>query len=180
MKLRILAAVSLVLGLAIIIAWIHGVRSMDYAVFTSDGRRLAISSTQGSVLLEWDTAFPGYTHYDRHQFRVGSVPFGYFPNDGSAELCGPQVQPPVICDWAAWTEPDFRGRNMERQRHGVVRNWVLLLLSSVAPAFCVIRRLRGSCGVGLCKSCGYDLRATPDRCPECGTAAILPIPPAHH
>ncbi len=52
-------------------------------------------------------------------------------------------------------------------------HWFFALLFAALPATQLrsILRTRRRNRVGLCQHCGYDLRASPDRCPECGHAA---------
>jgi hypothetical protein len=45
--------------------------------------------------------------------------------------------------------------------------WFLVILTAIMPVVWV-RNRRGAKAPGLCPICGYDLRATPDQCPECG------------
>jgi len=47
---------------------------------------------------------------------------------------------------------------------------LLLGTAALAAGVVELKRRRGA-RVGVCPVCGYDLRATPGRCPECGTAA---------
>jgi len=49
--------------------------------------------------------------------------------------------------------------------------WNFCVLTTIAPGIFVWQATRKAKrrGSGFCSICGYDLRATPDRCPECGT-----------
>jgi hypothetical protein len=50
-----------------------------------------------------------------------------------------------------------------------IPHWAIALPVVVVLAWQIRRRMRRHIP-GTCQFCGYDLRATPERCPECGTA----------
>ncbi len=53
-------------------------------------------------------------------------------------------------------------------RHWIVMPyWLLMILSAVCPVLWLLKRRRTPHS-GHCAKCNYDLRATPNRCPECG------------
>lgn len=77
----------------------------------------------------------------------------------------------------------------DRRRDGhilVVPFWAVCLATGLYPAWFLfrlptrvlrfVRRFRANARTrrGLCPVCGYDLRATPDRCPECGQSTSTP------
>jgi hypothetical protein len=61
-------------------------------------------------------------------------------------------------------------RDLNFQYTYMISDWLVMMVFAVFPALWVVARVRQSRKrVGYCRSCGYDLRATPGRCPECGT-----------
>lgn len=65
---------------------------------------------------------------------------------------------------------DQRDRGWDEARWMVVPLWLATALFGLAPAWVILRKVlsKRRFAPGKCQNCGYDLRATPDRCPECG------------
>ena len=80
--------------------------------------------------------------------------------------------------WKSWTQRvptvPFAGHNVNIG----VSHWLATALLSILPAWWGSGRLRQwhrrRSRPGACVGCGYDLRATPQRCPECGRPATAP------
>jgi hypothetical protein len=179
--LNALTALSLLLLVIVLVMWTRGLRLADQAAVGYFGYRPHRGNPQyqdanALVALHWRgrSSFavvrracvtgPGFRRdlgaNGRHWVHTST------PADRLDSLA-PQwgvIKPPD--GWAGFYY--WKGSYFEAV---VLPDWALIAATALMPAACVVRfsrRLRRTAR-GLCPACGYDLRATPERCPECGT-----------
>lgn len=121
----------------------------------------------------------GWVHRaDRPQSPTAPTRIGTF--DYSIDMLGFGMHRGRGTSRSVWTS-DQKLTTMTTTQSGVlVPHWFVALVFAALPLLRThqairLRRVRRRAEQGLCESCGYDLRGTPERCPECG--AVRKPPP---
>jgi hypothetical protein len=159
---------SLVLCMATVAAWVRSYQAHDVALWSpASGRLLSISTFRGGLFAGVMEPF-FIDNWPTHRAEAASSsPVDY------AELGGPQDSTLHRLGFSL-----LQKFYPSEQRYFACPYWFIMLLTAILPAARFVgwrrraRRLRMH--PGLCRHCGYDCRATPDRCPECGRVAASP------
>ena len=174
--IKFLSAVSAMICLAASITWVvdrsveysHGDNSSGFGVrIQRDFDVSYYSNAPNSVMIIGDMLNPGagdpvlawYTAHPDTDLHFGGIQWSrvYLPRGGAG-------------GGATWV------RDYQMQEDLIVPLWLIIAASAFLPAAHVCatsmfrHRLRRA---GRCVACGYDLRATPNRCPECGACPDL-------
>jgi len=159
------SVLSLLLCAATAALW---VRTASFAEMWSAGSGASAFATayshRGGIMLGVDT-FGNSPRMARSAVRRWQLQRYQASEEGRRMRELGYVPPPV------WFSSQFRARGALRPEFHVgvsLPHWFMILLLAGMSLACWRVSRRRPVPNGLCPSCGYDLRATPNRCPECG------------
>ena len=169
--LPVLSMLSLVLCVAAALLWVRSYWACDDLLFESPTGFLCLSNMQGEVLIDGGQWLDDM---DMRTVRSGIVRRKWRVKSGEPTQIGP-----VACGARLFLELRIRlrtrnGTALARvSSRGPIPHWLAALLAAVLSALQLASHLQEPSALhGLCRCCGYDLRATPDRCPKCGTSLL--------
>ncbi len=174
-----LTALSLPLCVASVGLWIASYRYVLCAGWANDPRatsrqwRVVTASERGSCIIGYGLLAgtpPSYTSWADSGLRGHVFPVGMTFYKGAAVAAPPTSD---VLGFGKFSVTNTSGgpRWTDRYHAAYAPHWFIALLFASLPgrwAF-IHWRAKQRALIGHCKRCGYDLRATPDRCPECGT-----------
>jgi hypothetical protein len=164
--LNSLMALSLLLSLAICGLWVRSYRIHDTVIRVIRGDLLQAFTMPGRLYVRLSTG-------------------NWINGGGFGHAARPSEPIDHAFRWEAYTdwnavgigyrhEPFMAATASESHEVSLPLAYLLLPCAAAPAAFVALRvRTRTRRRAGRCPACGYDLRATPDRCPECGAAPEL-------
>jgi hypothetical protein len=151
------AAVSLMLWVAVCVLWVRSYWASDNLLYATDRSLYCGGSLDGTVYL-------GSQIWRDKAFHLAH------------STAGDRFEPSIRTRRRSW----IRLETSESSFMLWIPDRVLIsMLGALSVAGLRRRRRRhliAASGTHTCPTCGYDLRATPQRCPECG--AVPEAPPA--
>ena len=169
-----LSALSVLLCVAVCVLWVRSYWVGEAVYREGPSQRLAVLSSRGQCSA-FRTTYPAsaangptrWKYSDRGMWAEVTRRPGLYRADPAVRCYGP------IAGFGMFDKPAGPTSNFAATREVFLPYWSLVLLTAAGPAAWYARRRRRlrSRSLGLCPACGYDLRATPERCPECGRAA---------
>jgi hypothetical protein len=153
--LTLCASVSLALFAATIVLWTRSYRESDDFWWWRDDHGVGVFSTGGRILF-W------------HATGQGSPGFMHLAHSPPIELLRPPTQGLYSSRYRIGFGTTSKDGPHWRQLY--LPHVIVAMLTLVAPIrwWQLRARERRRSSLGKCRACGYDLRATPERCPECG------------
>ena len=165
MLFNTLAALSALLCAVMIALWVRSYFATDFVGWSGPGRWYGAISTDGLLRLErggYELGSRGWAYFAQPRWARG---VWHEAHSGGGRFSGLGF---------AIRKIDYTNDGRQVRRSVYLPHWAVVLAAAIVPAasfrrMLVRRRHKRRRAGGLCPMCAYDLRATPSRCPECGT-----------
>jgi hypothetical protein len=165
--LNALTVLSLVLCVAACVLWVRSGRRSDYVSVAPKWRHFVCMTFPGGVRFSsWPNPVqPGGVKLGSYEYEVRNAHGAWMP------------RPAMSWSKLGFDFRPLRFSNQSKADRGAFELftpfWFLAAVFLALPATWALGliRTRRRSRENHCGGCGYDLRATPERCPECGTIA---------